>query len=90
MTTNNVSHIEKKLKNLRKILWFCFSGVSILSILIGTAILLANSINTNPPVQIQIFIAMIFLVLIAISAIVCLVVYFIYKYRLENDDEIFL
>jgi uncharacterized membrane protein YdbT with pleckstrin-like domain len=90
MTTNNVSDKEKKLKNLRKILWFCFSGVSILSILIGTAILLANTVNTNPPVQIQIYIAIIFLVLITVSAIVCLVIYFIYKHRLENDDELFL
>ena len=90
MTTNSVSLVEKKMKTLRKILWFCFAGVLIISILIGTALLLATSMNTNPPVNLLLFIAIVFLVLIVIAGIACLAVYYIMKYRLEKDDELFL
>jgi NADH:ubiquinone oxidoreductase subunit 5 (subunit L)/multisubunit Na+/H+ antiporter MnhA subunit len=100
MTTNPITPKERKLRNLRKILWIVFSAVTIAIILVSSltlpvALLLnkTTSFSTlfaNETGVILGWMLAIILVKIAFFGIICLVIYFIFKYRLEKDDDLFL
>jgi hypothetical protein len=100
MTTNPISPKEKKLRNLRKILWIIFSAITITILLVSSltlpAALLINktsSISTlfvGETGLILLSVLAVILIKIAVIGIICLVIYFIFKYRLDKDDDLFL
>jgi heme/copper-type cytochrome/quinol oxidase subunit 2 len=100
MTTAPITPKEKKLRNLRKILWIVFSAITITILLVSSlslpAALLINkttSISTlfvNETGMILLSLLAVILIKIAVIGIICLVIYFIFKYRLEKDDDLFL
>jgi hypothetical protein len=100
MTTNPISPKEKKLRNLRKILWIIFSAITIAILLVSSlslpAALLINkttslsSLFMNETGMILLSLLAVILIKIAVTGIICLVIYFIFKYRLEKDDDLFL
>jgi len=100
MTPQPISPKEKKLRNLRKILWIIFSAISITILLVGSlsvpAALLINktgsisSLFANQTGLILLSLLAIALVKIGVSGIICLVIYYIFKYRVEKDDDLFL
>ena len=100
MTTNPVSPKEKKLRNLRKILWIIFSAIAITILLVSTlslpVALLINkttsiaSLFANETGMILLSLLAVILIKIAVIGIICLVIYYIFKYRLDKDDDLFL
>ena len=100
MATKLVSPQEKKLNTLRKILWVCFAGISILVTLLGVGALgafsiLANTIEASAEEAALVtmtYPALIITILILIGGVgvVCLIIYQIFKYRLEKDEELFI
>ena len=100
MTTNPISPKEKKLRNLRKILWIVFSAITLTILLVSSltlpAALLINKTTNfstlfgNEIGMILLSLLAVILVKIAVIGIICLVIYFIFKYRLEKDDDLFL
>ena len=91
---------QKKLKNLRTILWIVFTAISVTILLVSSlsvpAALLINktsnfSILLNGETRlILLSLVAVILVKIAVTGIICLVIYSIFKYRLEKDDDLFL
>ena len=100
MTTNPISPKEKKLRNLRKILWIVFSAITITILLVSSlsvpAALLINknngfsSIAVGETGMVLLALLAVILVKIGVIGIICLVIYYIFKYRLEKDDDLFL
>jgi len=100
MTSQPISPKEKKLRNLRQILWIVFSAVTITFLLVSSlslpAALLINktsslaSLVANPTGMILLSLLALILVKITVIGILCLVFYYIFKYRLEKDDDLFL
>ena len=100
MSTNPISPKEKKLHNLRKILWIVFSAITITILLVGSlsvpAALLINktssfsSLVSGETGMLLLSLAAIALVKIGVSGIICILIYSIFKYRLEKDDDLFL
>ena len=100
MTTNPISPKEKKLRNLRKILWIVFSAITLTILLVSSltlpaALLIKKTTNFstlfgNEIGMILLSLLAVILVKIAVIGIICLVIYFIFKYRLEKDDDLFL
>lgn len=98
MSTEITVTQERKLKILRRVLWFCFAGISIPLIVIGAIVyfILINIINTGQSVLNQDFVTLVYLpwigmvVIAFVVGVICLVIYNVIKYRLERDDELFL
>jgi hypothetical protein len=100
MPTNPLTPKQKKLKNLRTILWIVFSAIAVTILLVGSlsmpAALLINktshfsSLVSGETGMVLLSLAAIALVKIAVTGIICLVIYYIFKYRLEKDDDLFL
>jgi hypothetical protein len=100
MTSQSISPKEKKLRNLRQILWIVFSAITITILLVSSlslpAALLINktssiaSLFANETGMILLSLLALILVKIGVTGIICLVIYFIFKYRLEKDDDLFL
>jgi hypothetical protein len=100
MTTDPITPKEKKLRSLRKILWIVFSAITITILLVSSLSLPAaflinktTSISTlfvNETGMILLSLLAVILIKIAVIGIICLVIYFIFKYRLEKDDDLFL
>ncbi|NIS79830.1 MAG: hypothetical protein GTO14_06400 [Anaerolineales bacterium] len=98
MSTEIPAPQERKLKSLRKILLFCFAGISVPLIVTGAFayLILINRIENSTFAQSQNFASLAFLpwlgmaVLVFVTGAVCLVIYYAVKYRLERDDEPFL
>lgn len=100
MTTNPFTPKEKKLRNLRKILWIVFSAIAVTIFLVSSLTLpvamLINkttsfsSLFINETGLVLLSLLALILVKIAVAGIICLVIYFIFKYRLERDDDLFL
>ncbi len=100
MPANSLTPKQKKLKNLRTVLWIVFSAIALtillVSILTVPAALLINkttnffSLFSGETGVIMLSVAALIFVKIAVSGIICLVVYAIFKYRLEKDDDLFL
>ncbi len=97
MTTDTMTIKEKKLKNLRKILWICFAGFSSpiilgmipLSIFFTMGEVLETVNGRDIPIW-PFFILMGILSIILIGGI-CLAIYHIFKYRIDKkDDSLFL
>jgi hypothetical protein len=91
---------ENKLRNLRKILWIIFSAITITILLVSSlslpVALLINktssiaSLFANETGMILLSLLALFVVKIGVTGIICLVIYAIFKYRLEKDDDLFL
>ena len=91
---------EKKLRNLRKILWIIFAAVAITILLVGglslpAAWLINRTTNfmalfANETGLVLLSLLTVALVKIALAGVVCLVIYAIFKYRLDRDDDLFL
>jgi hypothetical protein len=100
MSANPLTPKQRKLKNLRTILWIVFSAITLTILLVGSlsvpAALLINKTNSLSSLtqgetgMILLSIISLALVKVAVSGIVCLVIYAIFKYRLEKNDDLFL
>jgi hypothetical protein len=100
MPANSLTPKQKKLKNLRTVLWIVFSAIAATILLFGIltvpAALWINrntnifSLFTGETGLVMLSVAALILVKIAVSGILCLVIYAIFKYRLEKDDDLFL
>ena len=100
MNPQPITPKEKKLRNLRKILWIIFSAITITILLISSltlpAALLINktsniaSLFAGQTGVILLSLLALILVKIGVSGIILLVIYAIFKYRLEKDDDLFL
>jgi len=100
MNTNPISSKEKKLRNLRKILWIVFTAITITILLVSSlslpAALLINktsslaSLFANETGMILLSLLAVILVKIGVIGIICILIYTIFKYRLEKEDDLFL
>jgi hypothetical protein len=100
MPTNPLTPKQKKLKNLRTILWIVFTAVAVTILLVSSlsvpAALLINkttsfsSLFVNQTGMLLLSLLAVILIKIVVIGIICLVIYFIFKYLLEKDDDIFL
>ena len=100
MTTNPLTPRQKKLKNLRTTLWIVFTAITVTILLVGSlsvpAALLINktsslsSLANGETGRVFLSLAALLFVKIAVTGVICLVVYAIFKYRLEKDDDLFL
>jgi hypothetical protein len=100
MNSQPITPKEKKLRNLRKILWIVFSAITLTILLVGSlslpAALLINktssiaSLFTNETGMVLLSVLALALVKIAVSGIILVLIYAIFKYRLEKDDDLFL
>jgi hypothetical protein len=99
METKVLTPQQKKLGTVRRTLWIVFAGVSVpLVLLLIPAAYLVSSPGvryvvgpdgTTPVDMLPFLIAAPFL-LIGFLAVVCVVIYQIFKYRLEKDEDLFL
>jgi hypothetical protein len=100
MPTITLTHKQKKLKNLRTILWIVFAAIMVTILLVGSlsvpAALLINktssfsSLTNGETGMVLLSLAAVLLVKVAVIGIICLVIYAIFKYRLEKEDDLFL
>ena len=96
MSTNAITPQEKKLKDLRRILTVCFIGITLSIILLASLpmFLIDNPASQSvegTPLDILLTVLVVgLLILIGVTGVVCLGVYYIFKHRLEKDDELFL
>jgi hypothetical protein len=100
MPANPLTPKQKKLKNLRTILWIVFSAIAVTILLVSSlsvpAALLINkttsfsSLFVNQTGMLLLSLLAVILVKIVVIGIICLVIYFIFKYLLEKDDDLFL
>jgi hypothetical protein len=100
MSANTLYPKQKKLKNLRTILWIVFTAITVTILLVGSlsvpAALLINKTSSfssliNGETGMLLFsLAAVLLVKVVVIGIICLVIYSIFKYRLEKDDDLFL
>jgi ABC-type multidrug transport system permease subunit len=100
MTTSPLSPKEKKLRNLRSILWIVFLAIAITIVLVGSLSLPAalwinqtsnfSALFANETGMLLLSIVAIAFVKIAVTGVICLVIYSIFKYRLNKDDDLFL
>lgn len=100
MTDHPLSPKEKKLRNLRNVLWIVFSAVAITILLVGglsvpLAVLVDGFTHFSTSFAgetgiILVSVLALIIVKIAVTGIICLVIYSIFKYRLEKDDDLFL
>jgi hypothetical protein len=100
MSANPLTPKQRKLKNLRTILWIVFSAITLTILLVGSlsvpAALLINKTNSLSSLtqgetgMILLSIISLALVKVAVSGIICLLIYAICKYRLEKNDDLFL
>ena len=100
MPANTLTPRQRKLKNLRTILWIVFTAIAFTILLVSTltvpAALLINkttdisSLVTGETGVVLLSLAVLIFVKIAVSGIICLVIYYIFKYRLEKNDDLFL
>lgn len=95
MTTEATAPLERKLNSLRRILWLCFAGGSVLSMaLVGSASLLIIVRQGGKGVGARGFTLPLLIGLglfgaVAFTAVACLVIYHVIKGRLEREDELF-
>jgi len=96
MSTNSVSLQEKKLKDLRKILLICFIGITLSLILLASLPMFLVDLSASQNIEgapldaLLTILVMGPLVLIGVIGVVCVIIYYIFKYRFEKDDELFL
>lgn len=97
MTTDTMTMKEKKLKNIRKILWICFAGFSAPIILFTIPFFVILEIGGYMDDGIALglpawpFFIMAQVLTIGLIGGICLVIYHIFKYRIDRkDDNLFL
>ena len=100
MTTPPLSPKQKKLRNLRNVLWIVFSAIAITILLVSSltlpVALLINkttsiaSLFANQTGMGLLLVLAVILIKIVVTGIICVVIYYIFKYRLEKDDDLFL
>ena len=100
MTTNQIPPKVKKLRNMRNILWIVFVAITITIVLIFSltlpaAMLINKTTNLSTLFGSEtglILLTTLALVVvkIGVSGIILLVIYYIFKYRLEKEDDLFL
>jgi hypothetical protein len=99
MDTKPISPKERKLHNLRTILWIVFGGVTVTVILVGLlSIPVATLIRTpGSPIpaslnarSLLLVWLILMLVKIAVTGTICMAAYYIFKYRLDKDEDLFL
>ena len=100
MNTTSITPRERKIRNLRKILWIVFAAVAITILLVGALSVPAGLLINQTTDFFSLFGGMtgvvlgtllaIALIKIAVTGIICVVIYSIFKYRLEKDDDLFL
>jgi len=100
MPANMLTPIQKKLKNLRTILWIVFTAITVTILLVGSlsvpaALLINKTSNLSSLVngetgRLLLALAAVVFVKVAVIGIICLVIYAIFKYRLEKNDDLFL
>ncbi len=99
METKTLTTQQKKLATIRRILWIIFGSISASTILMMIpAILLVNSPTVRyvpgpdgvTTVDMLPFLIASPFLLIGFLAVICVVIYQIFKYRLEKDEELFL
>jgi hypothetical protein len=100
MPTITLTPKQKKLKNLRTILWIVFAAITVTILLVGSlsvpAALLINktssfsTLTNGETGMLLLSLAAVLLVKVAVIGIICLVIYAIFKYRLEKEDDLFL
>ncbi|HEY5158358.1 MAG TPA: hypothetical protein VII93_10400, partial [Anaerolineales bacterium] len=89
----------KKLNNLRTTLWIVFIAITVTFLLVGSlsvpAALLINktsslsSLANGETGRVLLSLAALLFVKVAVIGIICMVIYAIFKYRLEKDDDLF-
>jgi hypothetical protein len=99
MSKNEVTLQDRKLSTVRRLLWIVFGGISIpLALLWVPFFVLVENLDAlgisppsgfSSPMLLYITVGFQF-VLIVITGAICLLIYNIYKYRLEKDDDFFL
>jgi ABC-type Fe3+ transport system permease subunit len=98
MTTQSLTPQEKKLKNLRRILWTVFISIAVLSLLcVSTSIPVYSLVRAQgfpdgsyiTPVVLIMLMGISVLLAIGAVGVVCLVIYWIYKARIEKDEDMF-
>lgn len=100
MSDQNRTLKDRKLKNLRKIMWIIFAGISVslLVLMVPLMIVLGGPESsvwmvpspTGDLVSMFPFLLLSPLMMIGFVGVVLLVIYYIFKYRLERDEELFL
>ena len=100
MPTIALTPKQKKLKNLRTSLWIVFTAITVTLLLVGSlsvpAALLINktsslsSLANGETGRVFLSLAALLFVKVAVTGIICLVIYAIFKFRLEKDDDLFL
>jgi hypothetical protein len=100
MSGNLISPKEKKLRNLRKILWIVFSAFTITILLVSSLSLPAALLINKTSAFSSLFVGKTGVVLLSLLAvilikiggigIICFLTYQIFKYRLDKDDDLFL
>ncbi|MGB8252812.1 MAG: hypothetical protein WCF08_06325 [Anaerolineaceae bacterium] len=99
METKTLTTQQKKLGMIRRILWIIFGGISASTILLLIpAIFLINSPSVRyvpgpdgtTMVDILPFLIASPFLLIGFLAVICVVIYQIFKYRLDKDEDLFL
>jgi NADH:ubiquinone oxidoreductase subunit 5 (subunit L)/multisubunit Na+/H+ antiporter MnhA subunit len=100
MSTNSLTPKDRKLRGLRKILWIVFTAIAVTILLVSSlslpAALLINkttnisSLFANETGMILLSLLALILVKIGVAGIICILIYFIFKYRLEKDEDLFL
>jgi len=97
MATNTMAMKGKKLKNIRKILWICFAGFSAPIILFTIPFFVLVEMGglmddgIAPGLPAWPFFIMAQVLTIGLIGGICLVIYHIFKYRIDKrDDDLFL
>ncbi len=100
MTKSDSSPQEKKLKNLRKILTIVFTGIALPTLLCGTLALPVSGLMRNDPgfsgsstvtpAMLLVPLGAGLLILISLAGAICLMIYYIFKYRLEKGEDLFI
>jgi hypothetical protein len=100
MTTNLIPPKVRKLRNLRKILWIVFTAITIAILMVSSLTLPAallikqtsdlSSLFVGQTGTILLSLLALILVKIGVSGIILALIYYIFKYRLEKDDDLFL
>ncbi len=90
MPEKTISPQEKKLGTLRRIMWISYVGIAFLSIIFLMGILSMRDLGSfGSRFSGAVLLVGPFLLIAGLGA-VCVVIYYIFKYRLEKDDELFL
>ena len=99
MKTSAMTPKERKLKNIRTILWIVFGAITITILFVGVlSIPIVSIINRTTdlvattgvnPGTFFLSLAATALGKIAVTGLICLLIYYIFKYRLDKDEDLF-